>query len=123
MFVGERCTVIKANLRPEDHWSCIAHLSAEDMLKSAVIKEKKFKHSPWAGADNPLGPNLLCQQEGLITMVICCKCKKISSTVTLYTSFHDLLNVYSRRSGADNPRGQNVMSIETSCHFGHLLQV
>ena len=27
----------------EDHWSCIAHLSAEDMLKSAVIEEKKFK--------------------------------------------------------------------------------
>ena len=26
---------------PEDHWSCIAHLSAEDMLKSAVIDEKK----------------------------------------------------------------------------------
>ena len=26
----------------EDHWSCIAHLSAEDMLKSAVIEEKKF---------------------------------------------------------------------------------
>ena len=37
---------------------CIAHLSAEDMLKSAVVEEKKFKHacSPWAGADNPLGP-------------------------------------------------------------------
>ena len=32
--------------KPEDHWSCIAHLSAEDMLKSAVIKEKKLKHSP-----------------------------------------------------------------------------
>ena len=30
----------------EDHWSCIAHLSAEDMLKSAVIKEMKFKYSP-----------------------------------------------------------------------------
>ena len=41
---------------PEDHWSCIAHLIAEDMLKSAVIEEKTFKHSPWAGADNPLGP-------------------------------------------------------------------
>ena len=38
---------------PEDHWSCIAHLSAEDMLKSAVIEEKKFKYSPWAGADHP----------------------------------------------------------------------
>ena len=42
--------------KPEDHWSCIAHLIVEDMLKSAVIEEKTFKHSPWAGADNPLGP-------------------------------------------------------------------
>ena len=42
--------------KPEDHWSCIAHLSAEDMLKAAVIEEKKFKHSPKVGADNPLGP-------------------------------------------------------------------
>ena len=33
--------------------------------------------------------------------------KRISSTLTLYTSFHDLINVYSRKSGADNPRGQN----------------
>ena len=30
--------------KPEDHWSCIAHLSAEDMLKSAVIEEKKFQN-------------------------------------------------------------------------------
>ena len=47
---------ILRNQKPEDHWSCIAHLSVEDMLKSAVIEEKKFKHSPWAGADNPLVP-------------------------------------------------------------------
>ena len=45
--------------KPKDHWSCIPHLSAEDMLKSAVIEEKKFTHSPWAGADNPLGPKNL----------------------------------------------------------------
>ena len=44
-----------AKKQPEDHWAHIAHLSAEDMLKSAVIEEK-FKHSPWAGALNPLGP-------------------------------------------------------------------
>ena len=68
--------MIKLNLKPEDHWSCIAHLSAEDVLKSAVIEEKKFKQSPMVGADNPLGPNFLYQQEGLITMVICCKFKK-----------------------------------------------
>ena len=41
---------------PKDHWSCIVHLSAEDKLKSAVTEENKFKHSPWAGADNPVGP-------------------------------------------------------------------
>ena len=38
--------------KPEDHWSCIAYLSA--MLKSAVNEEKKCEYSPWAGADNPL---------------------------------------------------------------------
>ena len=55
---------------------CFAHLIAEDMSKSAVIEEKTFKHSPWAGADNPLGPKFWCQQVGLITMVICCKFTK-----------------------------------------------
>ena len=33
--------------------------------------------------------------------------KKSLQPLTLYTSFHDLINVYSRRVGADNPRGQN----------------
>ena len=67
----------KNKIQPEDHWSCIAHLSAEDILKSAVIEEKKFKQlAPRKGADNPIGPKFLCQQEGLITMVICCKFKK-----------------------------------------------
>ena len=46
---------------------------------------KEVKHSPWAGADNPLGPKILCQQEGLITMVICCKFKKKLFNLWLYT--------------------------------------
>ena len=33
--------------------------------------------------------------------------KESPQPLTLYTSFHDLINVYSRRSEADNPRGQN----------------
>ena len=33
--------------------------------------------------------------------------KESLQPLTLYTSFHDLINVYSCRSGADNPRGQN----------------
>ena len=39
-------------------------------------------------------------------MVICCKFKNLQH-LTLYTSFHDSINVYSCRSGADNPRAQN----------------
>ena len=60
---------------------------AEDMLKSAVIEEKKLKQSPWAGADNPLGPKFWCQQEALTTMVmvICCKFKKNLFNLWLYT--------------------------------------
>ena len=33
--------------------------------------------------------------------------KESLQSLNLYTSFHDLINVYSRRSGAYNPRGQN----------------
>ena len=40
--------------------------------------------------------------------------------LTLYTPFHDLINVYSRRSGADSTRGQNF---DVNSHFSHLLQV
>ena len=39
-------------------------------------------------------------------MVICWKFKKNLFNLRL-SSFHDLINVYSCRSGADNPRGQN----------------
>ena len=64
--------------------------------------------------------------------------KKSLQPLTLYTSFHDLINVYSCRSGADNPRGQNfdvnrnlmsLRSFATSLQkhpvtsFIHLLQV
>ena len=30
-------------------------------------------YSPGAGADNPLGTKFCCQQEHLVTSVICCK--------------------------------------------------
>ena len=33
--------------------------------------------------------------------------KESFQPLTLYIYFHDLINVYSHRSGADNPRGQN----------------
>ena len=56
-------------------------------------------------------------------MVICCKFKKESlQPLTLYTSFHDLINVYSRQ-GQTTPGDKILMSTETSGHFGQLLQI
>ena len=77
------------------------------MLKSAVIVDKKFEHSPRVWADNPLGPKWLCQQECHHYDHLLQVYKESLQPLTLYTSFHDLINVYSRRSGVDNPRGQN----------------
>ena len=78
------------------------------MLKSVVIEEKKFKHSPWAWGDNPLGPKFWCQQEGLITMVICCKFeKKISSTsdfIHIFSWFNKCIKLQFR---GRQPQGQN----------------
>ena len=45
--------------------------------------------------------------------------KESLQLLTLYTSFDDLIHVYSRRSGADNAREQNFDVND----FSHLLQV
>ena len=119
--LDKKANISSKILKPEDHWSCIAHLIAEGMLKSAVIEEKTFKHSPWEGTDNPLGPKFWCQQVGLITMVICCKFtkgtnldvnrkalslypfvasfKEISLKSDFIHFFHHLIHVYSPRAG------------------------
>ena len=73
-----------------DHW---LHISKKIALPSDflhIFHDFRRVHSPWTGADNPLGPNVLC---------------KFLQPLTLYTSFYNLINVYSRRSGADNPQG------------------
>ena len=119
------------------------------MLKSAVIVEKKFKHSPCAGADKPLGPKFLCQQEGLIRYVysrrsgavnprgenfyvkrnllsllsFATSFKKISLKSDFIHFFHDFIHVNSPGAGADNPLGLKFDVSRTSCHFSHLLQV
>ena len=52
--------------------------------------------------------------------------KKSLQSLILYTSFHDLINVYSHASGADNPMGQNfnvnrnLLSLQSvTCRFAH----
>ena len=46
--------IYKLDLKQEDHWSCIAHLSDEDMLNSVVLEEKKFKRSLRVGGRQPI---------------------------------------------------------------------
>ena len=62
-------------------------------------------YSPWAGTDNPLGPKSLMptgrpHHFGHLLQVS----KQSLQPLALYTSFHDLINIYSRRSWADNPQ-------------------
>ena len=64
-------------------------------------------YSARGGADNPLGTKFWCQQEHLVTLVICCKFQKSLYEVWLNTFFfHDFIHVqYSHRAGADSPQG------------------
>ena len=65
-------------------------------------------YSPKAGADNSLGTKFLCQQEHLVTLVICCKFKKILFEVWFYTVFLMILYMYiAPGQGQTAPRGQN----------------
>ena len=45
--------------KPEDHWTCNAHLSAEDMLKSVVIEEKKYYRALGQGQTTHWGQNFV----------------------------------------------------------------
>ena len=90
----------------------VLYLSPEcwEYVKIRCYWEKRFKHSPRVGADNPLGPKFwfLMSTGRPHHYGHLLKVKKESlQPLTLYTSFHDLINVYSHKSGADNPRGQN----------------
>ena len=55
------------------------------MLKSAVIEEKKFKHSLLAGADNPLGPKFDVNRKASLLWSFVASLKSISSTSDFYT--------------------------------------
>ena len=78
----------------------------------------------WAGDDNPLGMKFWCQQEHLVTSVICCKFQKHLLEAWFYTNFFMILYVYiALGQGQTAPRGQILMSTERPYHFTHLLQV
>ena len=82
-------------------------------------------YSRGAGADNPLGTKFWCQQEHLVTSVICCKFQKNLLEVWFHTFFFFMiLYIYiAQGQGQTAHRGQSFESTEMSCHFIHLLQV
>ena len=45
-------------------------LSLWSLILCTLFHDFLHVYSPWAGADNTLGPTFWCQQEGLITLVI-----------------------------------------------------
>ena len=50
------------------------------MLKLVVIEEKKFKRSPWAGADNPLVPKFDVNRKASSPWSFVASLKRISLT-------------------------------------------
>ena len=65
-------------------------------------------YSPGAGADYPLGTKFWCQQEHLVTLVICCKFQKNLFKVWFYLIFFMILCIYiAPRCGQTAPREQS----------------
>ena len=65
--------------------------------------------APGQGLTTSWGMKFLCQQEHLVTLVICCKFKKISLKSDFIPFFHDFIHVYSPGAGADSPQGTNLV--------------
>ena len=82
------------------------------MLKSVVIEEKKLKHSPWARADNPLGPSFGVNRKASSLWPFVPSLKRISSNSDFI--YHDLI---AAGQGQTIPGDKILMSTETSCHL------
>ena len=90
------------------HFSHLLQVSKTSLWSLSLYIFSWFIHvySPRAVADNPLGTKFWCQQEHLVTSVICCKLqKKISLKSDLIQYFHDFIHVYNPGAGADSSYG------------------
>ena len=94
-------------------WSLILYIFFHDFI---------HVYSPGPGADNLWG--FWCQQEHLVTLVICGKFQKNLLEVWFYTNFFMILymNIAPGR-GQSAPKWQILISTERPYHFTHLLQV
>ena len=66
-------------------------------------------HSPGARADNPLGAKFWCQQEHLVTSVICCKFHKKFFEVWFYTFFSWFNTCIKPRGRGRQPPGDKIL--------------
>ena len=84
-------------------------------------------YSPRAGVTAPWGQNFDGNRKALSLYPFVAGFKEISlksDFIFFFIFFHDLIHVYSPGAGSIQPPGDKVlMSIETSCHFRHLLLV
>ena len=78
-------------------------------------------YSPGAGADNNLWTKFWCQQNGLVTLPICCLFKKkYLWSLILYRFLPIYIHVYSPGAGAWMPWGQNFdfnINLLSLCSF------
>ena len=81
-------------------------------------------YSHGTGADRPQGTKFWCQQEHLVTSVICCKFQNNLFEVWFYTFFHDFIHIYSHGTGADRPQGtkfwcqqKGLITLPICCRF------
>ena len=91
-------------------WSYVASFKKISLKSDFIHFFHDFIHvySLKAGADNSLGTKFLCQQEHLVTLVICCKFQKNLFEVWFYTVFFMILYMYiAPGQGQTAPRGQN----------------
>ena len=101
----------KLDLKQEDQWFCIAHLSAEDIFKSAVIEEKKFKHSLRVGGRRPISANFFyVNRKASSLWSFVASLKRITST-------SDFIHIFSRFNKCVQPqvRGRQPQGTKFWC--------
>ena len=112
MFIalGQRLTTPGDKILKSTETSFLSLRSFAASLKKISLKSDfipffhAFIHvySPRAGAHNPLGTKFWCQQEHLVTSVICCKFQKYLFEIWFYTIFFMILYIY---IAPDGPQG------------------
>ena len=81
-------------------------------------------YNSWAGADSPHGTKFDVNRKALSLYPFVASFKGISLKSEFIQFFYDLIHAYCPGAeGIQTPGDKVLMSIETSCHFGHMLTI